>query len=113
MGKFTSSNSKVVIAVVHADEINVHFRFKAGPLVAWRDRTLPERKLFINSKFRWDITIKLNGDDDHCGEHEFAVNTNCDYLEMAEVVKELLDQVTQGWEVLENIEIHSVPRTRK
>lgn len=109
---FTTSNSKVVIAVAYADDIKVHFRFKPHPLAAWREMTLPERKLFISRQYKWRLEYKIHGDEVKVGEYEFDIKTRCNYLEACDVAVKLLDDIGVEWSVLNTIEIHAVPITR-
>lgn len=94
--KFNKENAKVVVNVLHADEIIVNFLHKPR-FMSWREMTQRELQAFAKVNYKWTISLEVKGTDDRVDEHEIAVSTPILFTGANDVFREILESVQELW----------------
>lgn len=93
---FNVNNTKVMVDVLHADEIIVKFLYKPR-WMSWREMTDRERLDFIKRRHRWSIDIQVFGEEDQYGTYEVAVTTPIDFEGANDAFKHVLNATQDYW----------------
>lgn len=105
---YNSKNTKVVVTVVHGDEITVTFCTKRR-FVGWCEMTPRERERFVNSNLKWVISVTITGDVERMDEHEVAVTTPVGFKGANDVFREILEAAQYSWEIIDKVEAIFTP----